>query len=219
MSFGQLFLGVLLGLQVTVTVTAYGLLFAIPFALVFGVAQYLTSGVARIMITSIIEFWRSSAVIILLFVFYYALPVFGIELSATAVSSLVLGLNTGGYGSQAIRAGLQSLDKGQLEAAFALGLRRRHSMLLVELPQALRLMAPTFVNELIQLIKGTALVSLVTLSDMTFQAKQLAEIEYNPVGVYTALLLAYFVVCYPITIFGRWLEHHMGGARSLADEL
>lgn len=218
MSFGQLFLGVLGGLQVTATVTAYGLLFAIPFALVFGVTQHLASGAARIMITAVIEFWRSSAVIILLFVFYYALPVFGIRLSATAVSALVLGLNTGAYGSQAIRAGLQSLDKGQLEAASALGLRRQHSMLLVELPQAVRVMAPTFVNELIQLIKGTALVSLVTLSDMTFQAKQLAEIEYNPVGVYSALLLAYFVVCYPITIFGRWLERHTGGARSLSGE-
>jgi polar amino acid transport system permease protein len=218
-SFAQLFLGVLGGLQVTATVTTYGLMFAVPFALVFGVAQHLTAGVTRIVVTAIIEVWRSSAVIILLFVFYYALPDFGIRLSATAVSSLVLGLNTGAYGSQAIRAGLQSLDKGQLEAAFALGLRRWHSLLLVELPQALRIMAPTFVNEVIQLIKGTALVSLVTLSDMTFQAKQLAEIEYNPVGVYTALLLAYFVVCYPIAIFGRWLERHTGGARSLSSEL
>jgi polar amino acid transport system permease protein len=218
-SFAQLFLGILGGLQVTATVTTYGLMFAIPFALVFGVAQHLSAGVTRIVITAIIEVWRSSAVIILLFVFYYALPDFGIRLSATAVSSLVLGLNTGAYASQAIRAGLQSLDKGQLEAAFALGLRRWHSLLLVELPQALRIMAPTFVNEVIQLIKGTALVSLVTLSDMTFQAKQLAEIEYNPVGVYTALLLAYFVVCYPIAIFGRWLERHTGGARSLSSEL
>lgn len=217
-TFLDIFLGILGGLKVTATVTAFGLMFAVPFALAFGVAQYLTKGAAHFAITLIIEFWRSSAVIILLFVFYYALPGFGIHLPATTVGAMVLGLNAGGYGSQAVRGGLEALDKGQREAASALGLARHHTLLLIELPQALMAMAPTFVNQLIQLIKGTALVSLVTLSDMTFQAKEMAEVEYNPLGIYTALLLAYFVVCYPITIFGRWLQLRTGAARSLSGE-
>lgn len=219
MSLVEIFLGIFEGFRITATVTACGLMFAVPFALSFGVAQYLTKGILRFIVTAIIEFWRSSAVIILLFVFYYVLPVVGIQMSAIAVSALVLGLNAGGYASQAVRAGLQSLDRGQQEAALALGLRRPQVLCLIELPQALTRMAPTFINQLIQLIKGTALVSLVTLADMTFRAKELAEIEYNPVGIYTSLLLAYFVVCYPITVFGRWMELRISSGRELPREL
>jgi polar amino acid transport system permease protein len=219
MNMLQIWLGILEGFRVTALVTLYGLVFAIPFALVFGVAQHLTRGPARLLVTSVIEFWRSSAVIILLFVFYYALPAFGILLSAMTVSAMVLGLNIGAYASQAVRAGLQSLDRGQLEAGVALGLSRAWILLLIELPQALVAMAPTFINHLIQLVKGTALVSLVTLTDMTFRAKEIAQIEYNPIGIYTSLLLAYFVVCYPIALFGRWVEGRLGGDRRLANEL
>jgi polar amino acid transport system permease protein len=215
----QIFLGIMEGFRITATVTVFGVLFAVPFALVFGVAQYLTRGTTRFVITSIIEFWRSSPVIILLFVFYYVLPIAKIHLSAMTVSAMVLGLNAGGYSSQAVRAGLQSLPRGQVEAGRALGLSRGRILYLIELPQALVAMAPTFINQLIQLAKGTALVSLVTLTDMTFRAKEIAEIEYNPIGIYTALLLAYFVVCYPFTIFGRWVERRVGGSRELVNEL
>lgn len=206
MSLFEIWLGILQGLGTTAGVTAYALIFAVPFALSFGVAQFLARGVALFLVTSVIEFWRSSAVIILLFVFYYALPVIGIRLSAYTVSAMVLGLNAGGYASQAVRAGLQALPTGQREAGAALGLSRPAILLLIELPQALTAMSPTFVNTLIQLIKATALVSLVTLTDMTFRAKEIAQVEYNPVAIYTALLLAFFVVCYPIALIGRWLE-------------
>ncbi|RWI54673.1 MAG: amino acid ABC transporter permease [Mesorhizobium sp.] len=218
MTIVEIFVGIFAGFRITATVTALGLLFAVPFALIFGVAQYLTRGIARIAVSAIIEFWRSSAVIILLFVFYYVLPIIGIQLPAIVVSAMVLGLNAGGYGSQAVRAGLQSLDRGQIEAAAALGLPRRHILALIELPQALTRMAPTFINQFIQLIKGTALVSLVTLTDMTFRAKEIAELQYNPVSVYTSLLLAYFVVCYPVAMLGRWVEHRIGVGTRLPSE-
>ena len=216
MSLLDIWLGILQGLGTTAAVTAYGLVFAVPFALVFGVAQYLTHGGARLLVTSVIEFWRSSPVIILLFVFYYGLPLLGVTLSALTVSAMVLGLNAGGYASQAVRAGLQAIPTGQKEAGAALGLSRPAVLLLIELPQALVAMGPTFVNTLIQLVKGTALVSLVTLTDMTFRAKEIAQVEYNPVAIYTALLLAFFVVCYPIALAGRWLEARVAapGSRS-----
>ncbi len=216
MSPFDIWLGILQGLGTTASVTAYGLVFAVPFALVFGVAQYLAHGFARLLITGVIEFWRSSAVIILLFVFYYVLPVVGITLSALTVSAMVLGLNAGGYASQAVRAGLQALPSGQKEAGAALGLSRPAILLLIELPQALVAMSPTFVNTLIQLVKATALVSLVTLTDMTFRAKEIAQVEYNPVAIYTSLLLAFFVVCYPIALAGRWLEARIASPGSRA---
>lgn len=218
MTIVEIFVGIFEGFRTTAAVTLLGLVFAVPFALIFGVAQYLTRGIVSLAVTAIIEFWRSSAVIILLFVFYYVLPTVGINLAAITVSAMVLGLNTGGYGSQAVRAGLQALDRGQAEAASALGLSRRQSLCLIELPQALARMTPAFINLFIQLIKGTALVSLVTLTDMTFRAKEIAEVEYNPVGVYTSLLLAYFVICYPATVVGRLVERRLGAGRGLTHE-
>src|SRR3546814_4635012 len=92
---------------------------------------------------------------LLLFVLYYALPDFGIRLSSMTVGAMALGLNIGGYGSQAVRAALQSLDRGQVEAGRALGLHRLHILWLIELPQALSAMMPTFVNQFLQLVKGT----------------------------------------------------------------
>jgi polar amino acid transport system permease protein len=216
MSVFDIWLGILRGVGTTAAVTVYGLVFAVPFALVFGVAQYLSGGFVRLLVTAIIEFWRSSAVIILLFVFYYVLPVFDITLSALTVSAMVLGLNAGGYASQAVRAGLQALPSGQKEAGAALGLSRPAILFLIELPQALVAMSPTFVNTVIQLVKATALVSLVTLSDMTFRAKEIAQVDYNPVAIYTALLLAFFVVCYPIALAGRWLEARIAAPGSRA---
>ncbi|MCK1509426.1 amino acid ABC transporter permease [Bradyrhizobium sp. 18] len=207
------------GFGITATVTMLGLLYAIPFALLGGVLQHFSTGIYRWGVTAIIEFWRSSPVIVLLYAFYYSLPAFGIYLSGIAVGAMVLGLNAGAYGSQSVRAALQSLDRGQREAGLALGLSRLHVLRFIELPQAISAMVPTFINEAIQLIKGTALVSLITLTDMTFRAKQLSQLSYNPVGIYSGLLLAYLIICYPVTIFGRFLHASLGKGRGRADEL
>src|SRR3546814_1047401 len=146
--------GILEGFRVTALVTLYGMMWAVPFALATGVLQYFTRGGARFAVTCLIEFWRSSPVLILLFVLYYALPDFGIRLSSMTVGAMALGLNIGGYGSQAVRAALQSLDRGQVEAGRALGLHRLQILCLIELPQAVSAMMPTFVNQFIPLVKG-----------------------------------------------------------------
>ncbi|MBB6308592.1 amino acid ABC transporter permease [Xanthobacter tagetidis] len=201
------------GFGVTAEVTLLSLAYGVPFALIFGILQFTTQGWCRHAATIVIEFWRSSPVIILLFVFYYALPLAGLTLQAMSVAALVLGLNIGGYGSQAVRAALQSLDRGQYEAGMAMGLTRIQTLMLIELPQALKAMVPTFVNLLIQLVKGTALVSLITLADMTYKAKSVAQMTFDPASAYMGLLLSYFIICYPLTILGRSLERRLAVAK------
>jgi polar amino acid transport system permease protein len=209
MSFLDILAIIWSGAGVTVEVTLLSLAYGIPFALIFGVLQYSATGWQRAPVTAVIEFWRSSPVVILLFVFYYALPLAGLTLQAMTVSTMVLGLNIGGYGSQSVRAALQALDRGQYEAGMAIGLSRFQTLIWVELPQALKAMIPNFVNLLIQLVKGTALVSLLTLTDMTFRAKELAFSTFDPASTYVALLLSYFVICYPLTVLGRQLERRL----------
>lgn len=209
MTFPEIFIQLLGGLEVTLLVTAYAMMFAAPFAIVFGVLQYLVKGPARILVTSVIEFWRGSSVIVLLFVFYYVLPFIGLDLSAYTVAALVLGSNMGAYGSHVVRGALEILDRGQSEAALALGLSRMQALWKVEFPQAFRQMVPAFVNEVVELIKLTALVSLVALSDPTFRAKEIAQTTYNPLQIYGSLLIIYFILSYPLTILGRRLERQL----------
>ncbi|MBB4398506.1 amino acid ABC transporter permease [Bradyrhizobium sp. ERR14] len=213
MSFFEIMREIYQGFGVTASVTLLGILYAIPFALLAGVIQHFSTGFYRGLTTAVIEFWRSSPVIVLLYAFYYALPAFGIYLSAIAVGAMVLGLNIGGYGSQSVRAALQALNRGQREAGLALGLSRFDVLRFIELPQAIAAMVPTFVNQAIQLIKGTSLVSLITLTDMTLRAKEIAESRYDPVPIYSGLLLAYLIICYPVTIAGRHLERSLGKGR------
>ena len=219
MTFPEILAGIFEGFPITASVTGLGLAFAIPFALVFGILQYFARGWRRTVVTAVIEFWRSSPVVVLLFAFYYSLPAFGIVLPAIVVGSMVLGLNIGGYGSQSVRAALQSLDQGQVDAGRALGLQRIQILSLIELPQALKAAFPTFVNLAIQLLKGTALVSLITLTDMTFRAKQISQLQYDPVGIYSALIIAYLIVCYPVTILGQRLEAKFGKSADKIVEL
>lgn len=215
MSFTAALAAIFEGLGVTLTVTALGMCYAVPFAFLAGIAQYSWRGPARFAVTALIEFWRSTSVVILLYGFYYTLPAFGIRLGGITVGAMVLGLHIGGYGSQAVRGALQALDRGQAEAGRALGLAGWQILLLIEVPQALVAMIPTFINQFIQLVKGTALVSLVTLTDMTFRAKEIAQLHYDPPTIYLALLVAYFVLCYPATILGRWVERKVGRGRRL----
>lgn len=206
MSFYEIFLGILEGIDVTLTVTVFGLAFAIPFALIGGVWQYFLTGWLRVPITLVIEFWRSTPILVLMFMFYYSLPVAGIYMSATTVAAMTLGLHIGAYGSQSVRAALQALDRGQVEAGLAIGLDRWTVLWRIELPQMVMAMLPTFVNQFIQLVKGTALVALITMTDMTHRAKEISQLTFDPPAIYTALLLAYFMILYPSTIFGRYLE-------------
>ena len=219
MSFLEVLSGILQGLGVTLTVTALGMLYAVPFAFAAGIVQHVSRGLAYAAITALIEFWRSTSVIILLYGFYYTLPTFGLRLSAVTVGAMVLGLHIGAYGSQAVRGALQAVDKGQGEAGRAVGLNNWQILLLIELPQALLAMVPTFINQFIQLVKGTALVSLVTLTDMTFRAKEISQLYYNPPKVYFALLVAYLILCYPATIAGRWIERRVGAGRKVVHDL
>lgn len=209
MNFAEILLNVWRGAGTTAGVIALSLLYGVPFACLAGVLQCELSGWKRTLVTAFIEFWRSSPIVVLLFVFYYSLPAFDIHLSAMTVSAMVLGMNIGGYGSQAVRSGLQGVDRGQREAGMALGLTRTGTVIFVLLPQAFRANLPNFVSLLIQLIKGTALVSLLSLADITYRAKELAQSTFDPAPPYAALLLSYFIICYPLTIAGRHLEQRL----------
>jgi polar amino acid transport system permease protein len=161
-----------------------------------------------------VEVFRGTSLLVQMFWFYFALPLLGIELSGMTSGVLALGLNLGAYASEIVRGAILSIPKGQIEAGIALNMPPGQRMRRIVLPQALKLMLPGFGNNMIEVLKGTSLVSLITLADMTYQSKLLINTMGNPEVVYTMLLIMYFIIALPLIVMTRWFERRasVGGS-------
>jgi polar amino acid transport system permease protein len=154
-----------------------------------------------------IEVFRGTSLLVQMFWIYFALPAFGLHLSAFWAGTIALGLNYGAYASEIVRGAVESVPKGQHEAAIALNMSPGKRMVRIILPQAFRMMIPGFGNISIELLKGTSLVSLITLSDLTYQAMTIrnSNIGYSD-EIFILLLFMYFLLALPIIFFTHFLE-------------
>jgi polar amino acid transport system permease protein len=161
---------------------------------------------ARILSIVYVEVFRGTSLLVQMFWLYYALPLLGVSLSATLAGILALGLNIGAYGAEVVRGAILAVPTGQYEAAVALNFPRRHTLWNVVLPQALVEMMPPFGNLVVQNLKDTALVSLITLSDLTFRAQNVRNLTLETVPIYSLTLLLYFAMALVLMVIMRWLE-------------
>src|SRR5882724_9400994 len=198
--------GLLGGAWMTVRIAALGSLLAV----VFGVASALTrlygAKPVRWLAAGYVEFFRGTSALVQLFWLFFVLPDFGISMEPFTVAVLGLGLNVGAYGAEVMRGGIQGITRGQWEASTALNMTRAQALRRIILPQALVAMIPPWGNLFIELLKSTALVSLITLSDLTFRAKTINDSTMQTIPIFTLALLTYLVMSLSITIGMRWLE-------------
>lgn len=186
------------GLGVTVQVTLLSILltYVISFAAGFG---YLSPyWFIRGPVIALTNVFRGVSVLVLMFWFYFALPLFGVSLSAMAAGVLALGLNQGAYGATIVRSAIQSIPVGQTEASIALNMTPFHRMWRIILPQAFRIMLPSFGNMQIQILKASANVSLITLADLTFQANSLRMTTQQSVQIFLILIVVYYLIALPL---------------------
>jgi polar amino acid transport system permease protein len=153
-----------------------------------------------------VEVLRGTSAIVQLFYLFFILPAFGVSLGAMTTAIAGLTLNMSAYGSEIVRAGIGSVGEGQREAAKALGLSPFQVYRLVVIPQALAVMLPSFGNLLIELIKATSLVSLITLTELTFSGRQMVVTTGRSLEVWGLVLLIYFALSYPLTRLVRLAE-------------
>lgn len=156
--------------------------------------------------TCYVELLRGTSAIVQLFYLFFILPAFGLSLDAMTTAVVGLGMNMSAYGSEVVRAGLSAVGVSQREAAAALGLNRYLTYRLVIIPQALAVMMPSFGNLLIELIKATSLVSLITLTDLTFSGRQMVVTTGQTTLVWGLVLIIYFAMAYPLTWLVRAAE-------------
>lgn len=194
------------GARVTILLTVFGCVVALLFAFLGGLGRVSRFGVVRWLATVYIEFFRGTSVFVQLFWAYFVLPLFGIPLTPIQAAVVVLGLNVGAYGAEVVRGAIQAIPREQTEACIALNLTRWQRMRHVILPQAFVIMLPTFGNNAIELLKGTAVVSLISLGDMTFQAQVVRAQTGSTAIPFLTILVLYFLCSSVIAHAVRRLE-------------
>lgn len=213
---------VLEGMWITLQLTIGGALLAFIIAIGLGLLARFENVVVRGFARVVIEFFRGTSLVVQLFWFFYVLPQLGVELPALFVGILALGLNYGAYGAEVVRGSINSVGAGQWEATTALSMSRAERMWRVIFPQAWALMIPSLNNLLIQLLKGTAIVSFITMTDLTYAADKLRN-STDTFFAYTVALVLYFAIAYVLTLIMNALEvhakHKLGRGESLREAL
>ncbi|TYC49026.1 amino acid ABC transporter permease [Weissella muntiaci] len=207
------------GIKYTIPLALISFVLAVIIAVIVAVIrsyQPHTSGIKRLF-WQIIKFiawfyvwlFRSTPMLVQLFIVFYGLPKLGISwLSPSAWSSAiwVLSLNTGAYASEAIRAAISSIPDTQREAAAALGMTDLQIFVRIILPQATRVSIPTLANSFISLVKDTSLASVVTLVEMFYLSQQLAAVSYNTLQMYTLVGALYAIFVTILSIPQRYIQ-------------
>jgi polar amino acid transport system permease protein len=210
----QVWEGILITLQLTVGGAALAFVLAVGLGLMARSENILIRGTARV----VIEFFRGTSLVVQLFFLFFVLPQFGMELPPLLVGIVGLGLNYGAYGAEVVRGSINAVPVGQWEATTALSLGRFHRMTRIIFPQAWALMLPSLNNLLILLLKGTAIVSFITMADLTFAIDKLQQ-STDTFFAYTVGLVIYFVIAYALTLLMNALEvrakHKLGMGDSL----
>ncbi|MFJ7068071.1 ectoine/hydroxyectoine ABC transporter permease subunit EhuC [Streptomyces sp. NPDC101115] len=194
------------GLLVTVEATVLGaglaLVLAYALGLMSGSRRLLVRGAAR----TVVEFFRGTSLYVQLFWLFFALPMLGFRLEPLACAVVALGLNFGAYGAEVVRGAVAAVPRAQLEASVALGMGPGLRMRRVVLPQAHALMVAPFKNLLVQLLKATPLLSLVTVPDLTFEIDQLRSATGDTAAAYLLLLAVYGVLAGVLSLLMNALE-------------
>lgn len=198
------------GTWVTIQILVGASAVAIAVGLVVGLARVAPAWPLKWLAIAYIEFFRGTSLLVQLFWWFFVLPQFGIFLPALVVGIVGIGMNVGGYGAEVVRGAIQAVPKGQYEAATALNMSARVRMRRVILPQAFRSMLPPWGNLLIELLKGTSLVSLITIHDLTFMGNQLNVTLFRTIEIFSLVLVLYFILArFAITPAVRWLERRV----------
>ncbi len=207
--------GTVTTIEITLSAAAIALVLAIP----FGLGRMNRLRFIRWPCVAYIEFFRGTSLVVQLFWLYFVLPQFGLTLSAAATGILGIALNYSAYGAEIVRGAVSSVHKAQKDAAFSIGLTPVQTLWLVVIPQALVIFIRPWGNLMIQLLKATSLVSMITISDLTYRAYQYNQLTLRTFETFGSVLVIYFVLAQGIAAvtnrsdgyFGKWRKLEMSG--------
>jgi polar amino acid transport system permease protein len=199
------------GLWVTIKIGVVSILLGLALGLLLALARLYAPRMFQTLARIYIDIMRSIPILVLLIIIYYALPFLGVRLSPFMSAVAALSLVSGAYTAEIFRAGIEAIPRGQFEASGALGLSPRHMMTDVILPQAIRIVIPPLTNNCINVMKDTALASVVAMPDLLKQATQAQAVAANPSPLIGAAII-YIALLWPLVGMVSRLERRFSRA-------
>lgn len=203
----------------TLIMALYSLVFASVIGLFFGILSVLKSKVCRAIARVFVDIIRGVPMIVLAFFVFFGVPYacknilnYNFQLTALEAGIICLSLNCGAYMSEIIRAGIQSVNKGQMEAARSLGMSYWHSMAKIVLPQAIRTMIPSIINQFIITLKDTSILSVIGFPELVNSAKNVVANTFKSFHVWAIVGLMYLIVITILSRIAKCVERRMNRA-------
>ena len=211
---GQYPKGPLGGLVLTLLLASLGLLLALPLGVAFGLGRIAPLRWIRWPVSALVLVVRSTPLLMVVFWAYFFLPsLTGVKSGQFSTMLIALVLFDGAFIAEIIRAGIQALPPGQTEAARSLGLSYFGALRHVIMPQALRAMLPSLVNQFVVTIKDTTLGYIIGLQELVFVTSQINSLEFTkPAQIYLTCAAAYFLLCFGLSRLAFWLERRLSAA-------
>lgn len=198
------------GLLATLRVTGTALAFGMPLGLALALMRLSRRRALRWPAGLVIEVFRTTPPLVQLFWFFFALPILvRVEMTPFVAAALTFSIQSAAFFAEVFRAGIVSVERGQWEAARALGMSPPQTLRRIVLPQAVQRMIPAFLERAIELMKTTTLVATVSYADLLFQANEVAQKTFRPLEVFSVAALVYFAVIFAASLAARGLERRL----------
>lgn len=182
------------GAVYTVQVSVLAILFGLVLGWLLGLAAVSGVTVFRVLTAAYVQFIRGTPLLVQIFLIYFGLPAVGIDIPAFWSGVIALGLNSGGFQAEIVRAGIESIDRGQTEAARSIGMSHVQTLVLILVPQTVRRVIPPLTNELITLTKSSSLLSAIAALELTHAGQLIIARTFAPFEIYAAVAVLYLVL-------------------------
>lgn len=194
----------------TILLALGSLIVAMILGIFFGSLSAMKNKLLNLISRIYVEFFQNTPLLIQFIVVYYGFPLISpmLTFSTTTIAIICVGLYHGAYISEVVRSGIGAVPKGQFEAAYSQGFSYGKTMLYVVLPQAWRIMLPPLTNQIVNLIKNTSTVAIISGADVMFTANSWSSINLNYIPAFTVAGLLYFILCFPLANLARKLEEN-----------
>lgn len=212
--FGQFFQGFLFTLAISISALILAMLLGIFFGTISTGKNKFLRGLARVYV----EFYQNTPLLVQFVIVFYGFPIISNYVLMPSIywtAVLCVGLYHGAYIAEVIRSGIQSISSGQTEAALSQGFTYTETMRYIILPQAFRIILPPLINQIVNLIKNTSTVAIISGMDLIFITKSWSALNANYIPAFTGAAVLYFILCFPIARWGRHVEENNKKAYSL----
>lgn len=197
------------GVIVTLQVSSLSAVLGLALGVLLGLGALSRSRVIRWSVAAYVDFIRGTPLLIQIFLVFFALPMVGIRFDEFAAGVVALSINAAAFVAEVVRGGVGSIERGQSEAAKAIGMRHRQVLVYILLPQAYRQMMPPLTNELISLVKNSSLLSVISVYELTRAGQAIISVHFVPFEIYTLLALYYYVLIKALSWLSVQLERRL----------